>query len=48
MIGNLEVRVREQEKHLLELPLFKIIGNVFHGVGADAAGIAILTRFFLP
>lgn len=38
----LEVRVRIQEKHFLELSLVEIVCEIFHGVGANAGDVLVL------
>ena len=39
---------RKEEKNLLQLPLFKVVWQVLHGVGADAAGVPVLAGLLLP
>ena len=39
---------RKEEEHLLQLPLFKVVWQVLHGVGADAAGVPVLAGLLLP
>jgi hypothetical protein len=48
MVGSLEVRVREQKEQLSELALLEEVGQVLHGVGADAADVLVLPWVLTP
>lgn len=40
----LEMGIGEQKEHLGELALFKVVGYVFHGVGADDGDVVVVAR----
>lgn len=48
MFGSLKVGIGKQKKHLLQLSLSEIVWQVFHGVRAQAAYIAIATWVHFP
>ena len=41
VLGLLEVRVGEEEEHLLQLPFPEEVGQVLHGVGPQAGDVAV-------
>ena len=47
-LGLLEVRVREEEEHLGELPLPVEVWQELHRVGADHRHVLVLVRVLLP
>jgi hypothetical protein len=40
----LEMGIGEQKEHLGKLALLKVVGNVFHGVGADDRDVVVVAR----
>jgi hypothetical protein len=41
---HLEVGIGEQEEELSQLALGEVVGDVFHGVGAQACAVVVLVR----
>lgn len=48
MLRLLEVRVGIKEEHFLELPLVKVVCEIFHRVGANARDVLILVGMQMP
>ena len=44
VLGFLEVRVREEEEHFLELALLEEVGQVLHRVRPQAGDVCVATR----
>lgn len=41
VLGSLEVRIRIEKEHLLQLVLVEVMRQVFHGIGADASYVPV-------
>lgn len=48
VLWSLEMRIRIQEEHFLELSLVEVISEIFHRVGANACDVLVLSRVDFP